>query len=320
MLKYLLIQLDDCSTSFCHYPDYRGSTNLMPLSTLKEAIFWSMKENLTLQFLYPDYELPQAYKDVIAPTFHADIVSSLCEDNGLRAAADVVVFDTIASINYYPFDMGQAYVIRTTLHQLMEQEGMIYAILSRISRLSIVYTNIDTFSKDDEQDYGLFLDRISNKIVDEYGKGHAVQVNILTDRILLDGMNNCNAGYETVTLAPDGKFYVCPALYLEKEDGYSIGDLSNGLDIRNPQLYRLDHAPICRTCDAFQCKRCVWLNRKLTLEVNTPSREQCVMSHIERNASRRLLSRLRQYIPTLNSTDIPEVDYLDPFDNLIKND
>ncbi|MEZ3591729.1 MAG: CXXX repeat peptide maturase [Muribaculaceae bacterium] len=320
MLKYLLIQLDDCSTSFCHYPDYRGSTNLMPLSTLNEAIFWSMKENLTLQFLYPDYELPQAYKDVIAPTFHADIVSSLCEDNGLRAAADVVVFDTLASINYYPFDMGQAYVIRTTLHQLMEQEGMIYAILPRVSRLSIVYTDIDTFSKDDEQDYGLFLDRLSNRIVDEYGKGHAVQVNILTDRILLDGMNNCNAGYETVTLAPDGKFYVCPALYLEREDGYSIGDLSNGPDIKNPQLYRLDHAPICRTCDAFQCKRCVWLNRKLTLEVNTPSREQCVMSHIERNASLRLLSRLRQYIPTLNSTDIPEIDYLDPFDNLIKND
>lgn len=319
MLKYLLIQLDDCSASFCHYSADMQSPNLIPLPVLKEAIFWSMKENLTLQFLYPDYELPQAYKDIIAPTFHADIVSSLCEDNALRAEADVVVFDTLASINYYPFNMEQAYVIRASLRQLMELEGMIYAILSKVNRLSIVYTDIETFSNDDEKDYGLFLDRLSDKIAHEYRNGHAVQVNILTDRILLDGMNNCNAGYETVTLSPDGKFYICPALYLERGDGYSIGDLANGLDIKNPQLYRLDHAPICRTCDAFQCKRCVWLNRKLTLEVNTPSREQCVMSHIERNASRRLLSRLRQYIPTLNNTDIPEIDYLDPFDNLIKN-
>lgn len=44
-------------------------------------------------------------------------------------------------------------------------------------------------------------------------------------------MNNCNAGWESVTLAPDAKFYVCPAFYLGN-DGYAIGDLQKGLDIK----------------------------------------------------------------------------------------
>lgn len=139
----------------------------------------------------------------------------------------------------------------------------------------------------------------------------------MTDRISLRCMNNCNAGGESITLAPDGKFYVCPAFYLES-DGYSVGDLSTGLDIMNPQLYRLDHAPICRKCDAYQCRRCVWLNRKTTLEVNTPSHEQCVVAHLERNASKHLLESLRSSETFSGYSEIPEINYLDPFDVIKK--
>ena len=135
-------------------------------------------------------------------------------------------------------------------------------------------------------------------------------------------MNNCNAGWESITLAPDGRFYVCPAFYLadDNEDfgigkaKFSVGDLESGLDIKNPQLYRLDHAPLCRKCDAYQCRRCVWLNRKTTFEVNTPSHEQCVVAHIERNASRDLLASIRTIGTFLPDKEIKEIDYLDPFD------
>ena len=81
-------------------------------------------------------------------------------------------------------------------------------------------------------------------------------------------MNNCGAGDTTITLAPDGKFYIRPAFYLTDEVdalgrlNYSIGDLQNGMNIKNSQLYKLDYAPLCRQCDAYQCKRCIWLNRK----------------------------------------------------------
>lgn len=133
-------------------------------------------------------------------------------------------------------------------------------------------------------------------------------------------MNNCGAGDTTITLAPDGKFYICPAFYQENQEDalgnlkHSIGDLDNGLDIKKSQLYKLDHAPLCRHCDAYQCKRCIWLNRKLTYEVNTPSHEQCVMAHLERNASRNLLLSIRKHGEFLPGYDIKEINYLDPFD------
>ena len=127
-------------------------------------------------------------------------------------------------------------------------------------------------------------------------------------------MNNCGAGDTTITLAPNWRFYVCPAFYYEDEED-CIGDLEHGLDIKNKQLYKLDYAPICRHCDAYQCKRCIWLNCKMTLEVNTPSREQCVLTHLERNASRELLLNIRKHGTFLPEQDeIKEIDYLDPFD------
>ena len=145
--------------------------------------------------------------------------------------------------------------------------------------------------------------------------------------MILEKMNNCNAGWENITLASDGKFYVCPAFYHSQiidgteisinevsKKGYSIGNLISGLNIKNPQLYRLDHAPICSKCDAYQCRRCVWLNRKTTCEVNTPSHEQCVVAHLERNASRELLNNIRRhgyFLP--EKEEIKKIDNLDPF-------
>ena len=64
-----------------------------------------------------------------------------------------------------------------------------------------------------------------------YVQGGNPQLNLLTDRIMLDRMNNCNAGWESITLASDGKFYVCPAFYLEGEEA-AIGDLKKVLTSR----------------------------------------------------------------------------------------
>lgn len=317
MLKYLVIQLADSSVSFCHYPGGKSGGCVMPVETLKDAIFWAMKENLALQFLYPDYVLPDEYKSVIAETYHTDIVSSACEDTELRAEADVVVFDSLAAINFFKFAKTQSYVFRATLNDLLESGVMLDVVLPYVDRLNIVITDISSFAKKDEKRYKTFLEHLAHKIAEEYRSGHGVQVNLLTDRILLDSMNNCNAGVETISICPDGRFYVCPAFY--GDEGNSVGNLKDGLVVKNQQLYRLDHAPICRICDAYHCRRCVWLNRGTTHEVNTPGHEQCAASHIERNASRMLLDEIREIGQFMPGKEIPELSYLDPFDKLIKN-
>lgn len=310
MLQYLVILLDDTSVSFCHY-DNKQTKRLIPINTLRSAIMYAMKENLNVQFVYPAYPLPKEYDEVIESIDHIKIMSAKA-----FSGADVAVFDNIeeAKVFEYHTTNDVAYVIRTERKKLFAQSEAVALLLNKVKRLNIVITDISEFNEDDFKTYSDVLAFLSKEVERKYVNGGSVQLNILTDRMMLNKMNNCDAGDTTITLAPDGKFYICPAFYLD-DDGYSVGDLTHGLNIKNPQLYRLDHAPLCRNCDAWQCKRCIWFNRKLTLEVNTPSHEQCVLSHLERNASRDLLKAIRKHGVFLpEREEIKEINYLDPFD------
>ena len=282
----------------------------MPLETLKQGIRFGMMENLMIQFVYPDKELPEAYAEVIESIDHSKIRSlPLTPPKEGGTEADVWVTESIKDIK-----ADVPVVWRTDKQNLFNSEADIIKALEDVPRLNIVLTDIETFTEEDFAAYKEALGRLLQKVEQMYVEGKAPQLNLLTDRMMLSQMNNCGAGDTSVTLAPNGKFYVCPAFYYEDEKD-SIGDLEHGLDIKNRQLYKLEYAPICRHCDAWQCKRCVWLNRKTTLEVNTPSHEQCVVAHLERNASRELLQNIRKHGTFLpEQGEIKEIDYLDPFD------
>lgn len=307
MLKYIVILLDDRSVAYCHCNNPKTERRLISIDTLKEAILFAMKENLNIQFVWSDYELPEIYKKLICSIDHVNIVSaSLTED------ADVVVYDSIPD----SAKNGATVVARCRLHDFFVDFSGFKPVLQKAARVNVVFTDADMFSDDDIARYQNALNSLAETVKEEYISGHSVQFNLLTDRIMLDAMNNCNAGWESVTLAPDGKFYICPAFYYS---GYeSAGSFPEGINVKNPQLYRLDYAPICRHCDAWQCRRCVWLNRNLTLEVNTPSRQQCVMAHIEREVSRKLLADIRKVGEFMPEKRIPEIDYNDPFEKISK--
>ena len=308
MLQYLIVLLDDTSVSYCHYSNAKTERKLIALSDLKEAVLFSMKRNLTIQFIYPDYALPPEYKDLIESVPHTKIASSSAIEKGI---ADIVVINNWQDLQDCSFDETTIYVWRTLKGDFFNHYNLIIGILEKVVRLNIIITGIETFDEEDFKAYQRVLNVISDSVEKIYNKKE-VQLNLLTDRMMLEKMNNCNAGWESITFAPDGRFYICPAFY--QEGLYSVGDLKSGLTIKNPLLYRLDHAPLCRNCDAYQCQRCIWLNNKTTLEVNTPSHEQCVVSHLERNASRTLLENIRQHRSFLPNQEIKEIDYLDPFD------
>jgi len=309
MLQYLIILLDETSTSYCHYDNPRTEKRLISLDDLKAGILFAMKENLMIQFVYPAYEIPAKYKEAIETIDHIKIMPS---DSECITSADVVVFNSCEEFfaKKTEANKDKIFVLRTRGKDLINKTFT----TPDNGRLNIIITDIETFTKKDFESYKQWLSELGEMVKDIYCNGNMPQINILTDRILLDKMNNCNAGYENITLAPNGKFYVCPAFYYEDEKA-DIGNLKDGLKIKNPQLYKLEYAPLCRICDAYQCKRCVWLNRKTTLEVNTPSHEQCVVAHLERNTSAILLKELK---PTGYFTDkeIPAIDYLDPFETI----
>lgn len=315
MLKYLVILLDDTSTSYCHYENEKTECKLISLEDLKAGIFFAMKENLMIQFVYPAYYLPKEYKEVIHSIDHSKIVTIDSLEKG-----DVLVINNWECLKSSQLDENKTYVLRLEKRDFFSNTIQIRDILRKVLRLNIAITDIETFSKEDFDKYDECLKLLLQEIENLYANGRFPQLNLLTDRIMLTAMNNCNAGWENITLAPDGKFYVCPAFYqansktVIEDKAYSIGDLQRGLYIKNPQLYKLTFAPLCRNCDAYQCKRCIWLNCMTTLEVNTPSHEQCVVAHLERNTSRELLHKIRKYGDYLPDVEIKEISYLDPFD------
>lgn len=214
MIKYIIIQLSDNAVSYCHYAaTATAEPRTIPIEMLHKGITWAMKENATVQFVYPAHRLPDEYHAIIESIDHAKIVPARCDDEQLENAADVVVFDNYADMEGYNFRSTAAYVLRTTRDELFKNHQAITGTLGSVQRFNVVITDIDSFTDNDLATYARILDSLADKVTEQYAAGNAVQFNLLTDRIMLDSMNNCNAGWETIALAPDGRFYPCPAFY-----------------------------------------------------------------------------------------------------------
>ena len=325
MLQYLVILLDDTSVAYCHANNPLKERHLMPIEALKKGILFGMKQNLMIQYVFPDYALPEEYASVIESIDNVKIYPMGCmpvTDINDGSEADVEVANAIPEKVE-----AKNLVLRLTFGEMLNQKDKIAKLFASGARINLCITDVERFSDEQIEAYKQILSEWNTALLELYKQGQSPQFNLLTDRIMLKKMHNCEAGVSNITLAPNGKFYLCPAFYYEEQtkvdnqlnhhqpsSDNSVGDLEKGLDIPNPQLLQLDHAPLCRNCDAYQCRRCIWLNRRLTWDNNTPSHQQCVMAYIERNASRDLLNEIRKAGEFMPNIDIKEIDYLDPFD------
>lgn len=310
MLKYLVILLDDSSVSYCHYNN-RMQRNLMPLDILRKGIMFAMKNDLKIQYPLPSIDLPQDYDELMDSMIHDNIGSW-----ELAAKSSFIVVNGFGELvdRLNAMSSSHKYLIRVDIHDFIDNiETFNYLFKNQISA-NIVFTDLPKFSDNDIPTYQYALEELCKTVECEILSGKTLNTNIITDRIALESMNNCGAGESCITLAPNGNFYPCPAFYYDDDKEAELGNVDEGIYEQRRRLYFFKRAPLCKRCDSFQCKRCVWLNKSLTCEANIPSRQQCIISHIERNASGRLLERFHQKGILLDREILP-INYLDPFDN-----
>ena len=91
---------------------------------------------------------------------------------------------------------------------------------------------------------------------------------------------DCGAGLYEFALAPNGRFYICPAYYFENKDNY-IGNLKTGIQIKEQELFTVSKAKKCMSCDISHCQRCSSLNKVVTKMVNVPADIQCKVAELE---------------------------------------
>lgn len=309
MLKYLIIIIDDKSVSYCHYNN-GANLNPMSLDMLKQGIMFAMKNDLRIQYILPKYKLPQDSIELINSMFHDNI--GPIEQEKLSS---IVVIDGLKELekNEKLLETSKRYILRTSVQDFFDNYNVLKHVFSLNISVNVSFTDVDSFTDEKIEKYSNILHDIAEYLSGIIKNGNNVNTNILTDRIVLDNMNNCGAGESSIALAPDGNFYPCPAFYYENDKYSILGNIHDGLKIANHRLFTLQGAPLCKKCDAYHCKRCVWLNKKLTYELNTPSHQQCIMAHVERNASKKMLDCFHQSDLLKNRT-IESIEYLDPLD------
>ena len=310
MLKYITIPLSSDCGSFCHFEnDSDTDGELIDAGVLSKAVVWAMKENLSIQIVYPCGEVTDEIEKVLETVDHVKIMPADIGGTSKLCDADIVVCEDFSPIEEAD---NKIYIVRSRFSTLVASSDKLKKLLLRASKVNIVITDIHDFRKEDVEVYREFLNTMASFVADCYADDALVHLNIITDRLLLDEMNNCNAGCESIAVSLRGDFYPCVGLFGREE--FCCGSVDNGYGGHNLVLFHRDHAPICKICDAYHCKRCTWLNAKLTHEVNTPGWQQCYLSHLEREASASVLAMVNAKRPDLVVNKfIPELNYFDPY-------
>jgi len=172
------------------------------------------------------------------------------------------------------------------------------------------------------------LEKLIPYIAKRLGEGKPLEISVLTDRLFLSAMeDNCYAGEKNLAFGPDGKFYLCPEEYFEEKcdenyyENYDEKETGVRLNrvrvmeeyLRDFKMTKLEMSPTCTYCDAYQCQRCVYLNKKRTGEYNVPSSIQCFKSGAEHRLTIELKNLLEQKYEMKGFDEIVQWETEEPF-------
>jgi uncharacterized protein len=316
-MTHLVVLLESGATAFCHESpqEAKGPHEWLPLATLARVAGYAAREQLALSVIY-GLTPPPKYDELLATIPHLKIVPLANLAAYPEATVVIESADLSSALATLPAEGKQA-IIRLAREHLPLLADQLAAASQHFQRLNTVLLEVEQYTADDLRCYEEQLARLTELMVPRYLHGEAGEISCLTDRPALSAMRNCGAGIAHLTVGPDQRLYLCPAFHGRAADSH-VGSFEDGPQIANRQLLELGHAPLCGRCDAFHCPRCVYLSEQLTGEPNTPSRQQCVLAHIERAASAVLLEQLHDDDRFGHYSPIPSLDYRDPFELVLR--
>jgi CXXX repeat peptide maturase len=145
--------------------------------------------------------------------------------------------------------------------------------------LSLRHPELLNYDDNDLAAYRRELMRVGRWLLDQGQAWQRYRLDCLTDRLRNTLENHCGAGDTKLAVGPGGQVCLCPAAL--RGGGVSYGQVLEEITIPNRQLFTKDYSVPCLACDALHCFRCVYLNKRATLEYCVPPRVACRLAHAE---------------------------------------
>jgi CXXX repeat peptide maturase len=312
-LKSLLILASSNIPSFCYYNSVRKDYDLISPEFLEKILIWCKNEMILPQLLFDKKLHSPGYSKILNTYDHNKICFSY---NDLSSKNDILVLSSDLFKKKNHFNNHENFKVSNIVLRLYKSDlnifkTIFFTIWGKFDRLNLILLDLDSYDQQELKQYNAIIKEIE-EILNKQDISVLPEISFLTDRIFLNSMRNCNAGTDHITIVSNGDVYLCPGF--SNNTLYKIGSFQDTLQfvIPNERLLQLNYSPICSICDCFHCLRCYWLNYKGTLEINTPTYQQCHISHSERESSRNLMMS-NENIP-LNESLSNSIYYDDPLD------
>lgn len=312
-LKYIYFITSDDAPVFCNYEKKYLGTDKMAHELYTKGLDFCM-ENEVLPIFLGEYSIELDPKKKIFFEIK-EKGEFLNPARGITVTKEPMQEVSTPVVNYI--------ICKKDILNLTENMRKFY--LASVKRVNIFLADIESWEEEDFTQYKRSLDDLVEFYFELIRTGKlSFQINVLNDRLMLldRETRDCAAGINSVSLAPNGKFYVCPGFYFTNPD-WSIGTIETGIDEAERERYYRERSPMCNCCKADACHRCL-LNAKIaTGEINVPSSNQCRIGYIQANAQKKLYDRLIEedgdkYM--FSAYDLPKLDYVDYVANMIFKD
>ncbi|MCK4258657.1 MAG: radical SAM peptide maturase, CXXX-repeat target family [Halanaerobiales bacterium] len=312
---HLYFLLSDESVRHCTYKPKEESDRKMSLETLKKGLEFARKNFYTPVLMLPPEGLSEEERDLLRGMDVLEMQSGTSKVTGRDA---IVVYDNQVG----DFQDGSNCILIIKADLIPNLSDIVKKIFMKQSRINLILEETEKLTNEELSIYENELLKIAEYLAEQLSSGRYLELNVLSDAIHLEKMANCNAGLDSFALAPDGKFYLCPAFYYT-ENGDAVGTVEEGINFNYREFLTGEKSSLCSACDAYHCRRCIYQNKMQTKEYLIPGKVQCVVSHIERKMSKEyatlLLEKriLRQLTPRSVDEIFPEIDYYDPLEKVV---
>ena len=315
-ISHVFVLLSPASRSFCYYStptDTIGNNAFIPEPAFLEIIALADEKKIALTFVYGDTPPPFSYDQTISSSGYARIVPYRLAEKYPNAVTILDDKDFHCLLKDNPATLAGNVILRCGIDHIDKLPRIIHHLAGVVRRINCILLDYERYTEDAYTRYIGILAEIDNVLLHEYRNNNPVEISIASDLLGLTQMRDCSAGVTHLTLAPDGLFYICPAFYCDSTG--NTADLSKTLSaLDNPRLLKIENAPLCVSCECYHCKRCAYLNKKMTLEINIPSKQQCVLSHCERENTLYLGQKLANEGIAAGQTEFIHNPVLDPIE------